>query len=337
MKPYSLPALVLSLAIAACGEAPLPATEAPLVKTVKATASAGGTERSYSGEVRARHEVPVSFRVGGKLVERRVEAGMRVAAGQVLARLDPADLALQAAQAESQLSLARSEAQRYRDLRQRNYVSAAALDAKENALKAAESQAGIARNQSAYATLTAESAGVVAAVLAEPGQVVAAGQPVLRVARDGEREVAIALPESVVGDVKVGDKAMVELWAAGTTLEGRARELAPVADPVTRTFAARVTLLAAPADIALGQTARVSFAQSESAAMIVPMSALIQQGDRPAVWVVADDSTLNLRPIAVGRYTDTGAVVTGGLKPGERIVAAGVHKLTAGQKVRVTE
>jgi membrane fusion protein, multidrug efflux system len=329
--------LPATLTLVACGEPPPPPQEITVVKTIVAGTTAADVARSYSGEVHARYEVPLSFRIGGKLVERKVDAGAHVSAGQLLARLDPADMALQASQAQSQLGLAQADARRYRDLRAQNFVSSAALDAKETALKAAESQAGIAHNQAAYAQLAADRPGVIAAVLGEPGQVVAAGQPVFRLAQDGEREVAISLPESVVTGITVGDEASVSLWSGSKAYRGRLRELAPAADATTRTFAARVSLLDADASVALGMTATVRFTAGKQPALAVPLSAVFQQGDRPAVWVVGQDSTLALRPVTVSAYTDAGATVAEGLQPGERIVAAGVHKLTGGQKVRVVQ
>jgi multidrug efflux system membrane fusion protein len=337
MTYRTLAVLVATIALCACGESAPPPHEVTVVKIIVAGTTAADAARSYSGEVHARYEVPLSFRIGGKLVERKVDAGAHVTAGQLLARLDPADVALQSAQAQSQLVLAQADAKRYRDLRAQNFVSSAALDAKETALKAAESQAGIARNQSAYAQLAADRPGVIAAVLGEPGQVVASGQPVFRIAQDGEREVAISLPESVITGIKVGDEAAVTLWSGGKAYRGRLRELAPAADPTTRTFAARVSLLNADASVALGMTATVRFTAGKQPALAIPLSAVFQQGDRPAVWVVGQDLTLTLRPVAVSAYTDAGATVADGLQPGERIVAAGVHKLTAGQKVRALQ
>ncbi len=333
--------LVTAALMAACSkETPAP-PQPKLVRTlVVGIADGAAADRSYSGEVRARYETPLGFRVGGKITARLVDAGARVKAGQPLARLDPADAALQAAQAEANRALAEADARRFRDLRARNFVSQAALDAKETALKAADAQAGLSRNQSAYTTLTADHDGIVAAVLAEPGQVVAAGQPVLRVARDGEREVAIALPEGAIAGLQPGAKAEVSLWSStGKAYRGRLRELAPAADPATRTYAARVSVLDADAGLSLGMTASVRFIADKATpeAPVVPLAALYQQDKDPAVWIVGQDQTVALRRIRVAAYTDAGAVVAEGLAPGERIVAAGVHKLSAGEKVRLAD
>lgn len=335
MKAWTL--VLAAALLTACSKEPPPLAPPKLVRSLVVGAADAATARSYSGEVRARYETPLGFRVGGKITARLVDAGARVKAGQLLARLDAADAALQAAQAEANRTLAEADARRFRDLRTRNFVSQAALDAKETALKAADAQAGLAKNQSAYTTLAADHDGVVAVVLAEPGQVVTAGQPVLRVARDGEREVAIALPEGEVAGLAPGAEAEIGLWSAGgKTYRGRLRELAPAADPATRTYAARVTVLKPDAALALGMTASVRFAAPAAPKTpIVPLAALYQQGGDAAVWIVGADSTVTLRKVRIAAYTDAGAAVAEGLSPGERIVAAGVHKLSAGEKVRL--
>lgn len=332
MKPnLTLPLLAL---LVACSEPPAPAALPPVVQTLVVAPAGASGARSYSGEVRARHETTLGFRVGGKIVERLVDVGAIVKAGQPLARLDPTDLALQARQADAQHALAEADARRYRDLRARNFVSQAALEARETALTAATAQAALAKNQAGYALLRADRAGAVAQVLAEPGQVVAAGQGVVRIAQAGETEVAIALPESQLAGLKPGAAAAVTLWAASQPLRGRLRELTPVADPATRTYAARISLLERTADLALGMSATVTFVQEGGEVLVLPLAAIFQQGQQAAVWVVGADDTVTLRPVAIAAYTDAGATVAAGLAAGERIVAAGVHRLAAGQKVR---
>lgn len=335
MKHLILPALAAVLLVACDKAPPAPPLPAPVVKTLIAGQAAQRAGGAYSGEVRARHETLLAFRIGGKMLERTVDAGAAVKAGQRLARLDPADVRLAAGQAEAQRALALAEAKRYRDLHARSFVSAAALEARETALASAEAQAGMARNQTAYATLNADHAGVVAVVLAEPGQVVSAGQPVLRIARDGEREVAIALPETAVTGLKPGMTAEISLWSGGRSYRGQLRELSPAADPATRTYAARVSILDADAGLALGMTASVRFTTQATPALVVPLAALFQQGQGFAVWAVGSDATVSLKPVTVAGYTDAGAAIAAGLQPGERIVAVGVHKLSAGQKVRI--
>jgi RND family efflux transporter MFP subunit len=331
--------VLVALAATACGEKSPPAdatTSAPkLVKALKVSRGDTPDQQRYGGEVRARYETMLGFRVGGKMTERLVDAGARVKAGQPLARLDPADARLSASQAEANAALASADLNRAQELRAKNFVSQAALDARENTARAAEAQAQLTRNQAGYTTLRADATGVIAAALAEPGQVLAAGQGVVRVARDGDREVAIAVPESALATVRPGGVATVVLWAGDQRFSGRVREIAPTADAATRTFAARVAILGADPVLPLGMSATVSFAQSGEAAFRVPLAAIFQRDGQPAVWVIGKDQTVELRAVDVARYGDDGAVIRTGLSDGETIVAAGAFKLTAGEKVRV--
>jgi membrane fusion protein, multidrug efflux system len=350
------PLFLLPVLLAACSEAPPPPAAPKLVLTLRVGAGApcvpgnplcgqvtatDGAQRSYSGEVRARVETTLGFRIAGKIVERRVDVGMAVKPGQVLARLDPTDAGLQVTQAEAQRALAAAELARYRDLKAKNYISASALDAREAAFQAADAQAALARNQAAYTTLAADRAGVIGQVLAEPGQVVSVGQAVFRLAPDGEREIAIALPEGEVSGFKLGQAAEVTFWAApgavGKPLTGRLREISPAADPVTRTYPARVSLKDADPLLPLGLSATVRFPSGTPGAtrLMVPLTAIFQQGAQPAVWTVGADNTVRLQPVSIAAYADGGAVVVGGLAGGEQIVAAGVNLLSAGEKVRI--
>lgn len=298
---------------------------------------AGDNSNVLSGEIRARHEIDMGFRVSGKIVERMVEAGSAVKKGQILARLDPADADLQVSASAAQLQLAEDELKRYRELNRKGFISQSALDAKETARKTAAAQAGLLRNQADYTTLRAEHAGVISSTLADAGQVVSAGQPVLKLAQEGEIEVAIAIPESSLARYKVGDTAEITLLADNSApLTGRLRELSPSADPVSRTYAARIALNAAP-KLALGMTARVRFISKQDAELIVPVSAIYQQGPQTAVWIVAADHTVSLRAVQVAAFRDEGAVIRQGLKSGERIVSAGVHRLSAGEKIHIIE
>jgi RND family efflux transporter MFP subunit len=297
----------------------------------------GENSNVLSGEIRARHEIDMGFRVNGKIVERLVEAGSVVKKGQILARLDPADANLQASSSAAQLQLADDELKRYRELNRRGFISQSALDAKETAHKTAAAQAGLLRNQVDYTTLRAEHAGVISTTMADAGQVVSAGQPVLKLAQEGEIEVAIAIPESSLTLYKVGDAAEISLLADNSaTLTGRLRELSPSADPISRTYAARIALNAS-AKLALGMTARVRFISKQDAELTVPVSAIYQQGTQSAVWIVAPDHSVSLRAVQVAAYRDEGAVIRQGLKSGERIVSAGVHRLSAGEKIHIME
>jgi RND family efflux transporter MFP subunit len=340
LRPLSLIAV---LVMAACSAPPPPPAVPKLVRTLKV--GAGGTAldaqgRTYSGEVRARIETTLGFRIGGKMVERLVDAGMYVKAGQPLARLDATDPKLQAVQADAQRSLAEADLVRYRDLKARNFISASALDARETAFKAADAQAALARNQAGYTTLVAAQSGVIAQVLAEPGQVVGAGQAVFRLAPDGAREIAIAVPENEFAAVKLGQEASVSLWAnAETPMAGRVREISPMADPVTRTYAVRIALKDADPKLPLGMSATIRLAGQAPTALAttftLPLTAVFQQGQQASVWVVADDDTVSPKPVKVAAYTDAGVVIESGLNGHERIVAAGTNLLTVGEKVRV--
>jgi len=336
--------LILATVLGGCGKesAPPAKIEQPALTQIVGTV-APDNFNVFSGEVRARYESQLGFRIGGKIVERLVDAGARVKSGQALARLDPADSSLQAGSAQAQYQLAQDDAARYRELRSKNFVSQSALDAKEAALKAAAAQAGLAVNQTSYTVLRADHAGVITETLADVGQVVSAGQPVFRLAQDGEREVAIAVPETQFAKLKIGMPADIELWAMPDKngvahITGRLRELVPAADPASRTYAARVSLLDGGARAVLGMTAKVSFkSQDNRDRLIVPLSAIFQQGDRAAVWIVAADRSVSLRKVEVAAYRDNGAVISSGLATGERIVSAGVHKLSAGKRIRVIE
>jgi RND family efflux transporter MFP subunit len=287
-----------------------------------------------SGTVEARHQVPLGFRVSGKVIRRLVDIGSAVAAGDPLALLDTSDLDLEAARAEAQRSLAAAELNRFRQLHESHVVSLAAVEDKAAAFKAADAQAALARNQVGYASLRAEVPGIVTSVRAEPGQVVAPGEPVFVLARSGEREVAVSVPESHIGRFHIGDTAQVGLWAErGTDYRGRLRELSAAADPITRTYAARVTIIDADARVNLGMTARARFQQKSEPALRVPLSAIFRRDDRTAVWVVNEAEIVDLRPVTVDSYTDAGALLSDGLIPGERVVVSGVHAVHPGEHV----
>lgn len=327
-----------ALILSACSQPAPPPALATLVKMVTVGGDASLSAREYSGEVRARYESLLGFRIGGKVIARLVDAGASVKAGQVLARLDGADAAQQQIQADAQRALAESELQRYRDLKQKNFISQSALDSKEATFKSAAAQAALARNQSAYTALVADQDGLIAAVLAEPGQVVSSGQGVMRLARNGEREVAVNIPEDAIAGLKPGAEAEVTLWSDGNkVMKGRLRELSPAADPATRTYPARISLLDATQQMPLGLSATVRFTSKTDNAQAIPLTAVFQQGQQTAVWVINKDGVVNLRPVAIARYGDSNAVVASGLAVGERIVAAGVHKLHEGEQVRLAE
>lgn len=340
--------LILPLLLVACGKkAEQPARVERPASTIVVGAEAADTGNVYSGEVHARYETVLGFRIGGKIVARLVDAGAFVRKGQVLARLDAVDTGLQESAANAQYRLAEDELNRYIELRDKGFVSQSALDAKETALKAAAAQAGLARNQAAYTSLLSDRDGVVSATLAEVGQVVSAGQPVVRVAQQGEREVLFSVPESRFSSIKVGMPAEIELNATDSnvqsTVNGHVREISPAADPASRTYPVRVSFDAPNAKVALGMTAHVKLKKSgkngkqKDSGYLIPLTAIFQQGDKPAVWIVAADRSVSLRPVEVAAYRDDGALIAGGIAAGERIVSAGVHKLSTGEKIRIIE
>lgn len=309
-------------------------------------AQAAGSS-SYAGEVRARHEFDLAFRVGGKIAARLVDAGAEVKAGQPLARLDPNDLALSAAAAKAQLAAAESDAataqaeqKRYADLLTRKFISQSAFEAKDNAAKAAaarlrqaQAQANLSENQSSYGSLSSETPAVVAAVLADAGQVVAAGQPVFRLARPDEKEIAIAVPESRVAEFRRASSFVVTPWAdAALTIKGELRELSAVADPATRTYAARIRLKNPPPELRLGMTARVALDTPANGPLSVPLAAVIDRGQGARVLVV-NDGKVQERPVRVAAFREDVALINEGLKTGELVVAAGALRLTDGQAV----
>ncbi len=331
------------LFLAACDKvAPPPEPLRPVLTAVVGVGAENGAA-TYSGEVRSRYETPLGFRIPGKIAARLVDAGALVKAGEVLARLDPADTALSVAAANAQLELADADVRRFRELRSKNFVSQSALDAKETSLKATRAQADLARNQSSYAVLRAEHAGVIALVAAEVGQVVAAGQTVMRVARTDALEVAVAIPEARMPEVRQLKAAEVSLWAdEQARYPAVMRELSAVADPLTRTYAARVSIIKPDARVMLGMTANVKFPrdQVETPAdlpLSAPLTAIFQQDGKPALWIVGADQTVSLRPVVVLSFGETTAMLASGVNAGERIVVAGVHKLTAGEKIKAVD
>lgn len=331
------------LLLGGCGKTELPPEPLRPVLTRVIGTGVESDVATYSGEVRSRYETPLGFRIPGKISARLVDSGVVVKAGDVLARLDPVDAALSAAAASSQLDLAEADVRRFRELRSKNFVSQSALDAKETTFKSARAQADLARNQNSYTILRADHSGVVALVAAEVGQVVAAGQTVLRVARTDALEVAVTIPESRMPEMRSLKTAEVSLWAdEQANYKAVLRELSPVADPLTRTYAARVAIVNPDERILLGMTAKVRFQSEQSGVqsgttLTVPLSAVFQKDGKPALWIVAADQTIALRPVIVASYGETSAVLTSGVKVGERIVIAGVHKLTAGETIKAVE
>ena len=349
--------LCLIASLTSCTKPPPTAEPVRAVKTILVQPATAGGSHDYAGEVRSRVESRLSFRVGGKVTERPAGLGDKVKAGQVLARLDTRDLRLgqdvaAAAVASAEVSLRQSEAdwKRYRDLRDQGFISNAELERRETTLKVAEAQfrqaraqSGVQGNQTAYAALLADAGGVITGVEVEPGMVVAAGAPVLRLAHDGPRDVVFSIPEDKVGGVQAlasrQGSVRVRFWGAGAS-EATAviREIGAAADPATRTFLVKAEFdAAASVPLRLGQTATVSVPAPKLAGIAkVPLSALKEERGKSTVWIVDAGSMTTLsRVVTVGAADGNEAVVVAGLAPGDRVVTAGVHVLSAGQKVRL--
>lgn len=352
-------ALSLVVVLSACGRQAPPDEPVRAVKLMKVGAADVSGVQEHSGDIRARTESRLGFRVGGQLVQRPVDVGQTVKAGQVLAVLDPKDYQAAARAADAQVAAARTQrdlaaadAKRFQSLQSQGFISGAELERREAVLKAAqatleqaEAQARVQGNQAAYTQLVADADGVIVAVEAEPGQVVAAGTPVVRLARQGPREAVIAVPEDMVALVRPGMGAEVRLWGAGgaqaPAWRGTVREVAASADPLTRTFGVRVALppqVVAP----LGATATVYLtpvptgqpSAKADGGVRVPTTALWQQGQRSAVWVFhAQDSVVRARPVEVAGLEGEHAVIAQGLQPGDEVVVAGTHVLAEGQRV----
>lgn len=338
---------LLCLLLASCSR---PVEKVEEIRPVRAMVVAAGTGKTIielAGEIQPRYESQLGFRVGGKLIARKVEVGTLVKRGQVLMQLDPLDLQLAQSQAkaavsatESTLALAKADLDRYRELRQKNFVSQALLDAKEAAYKSAiasheQANAGlkVQANQSSYSTLYADADGVITAVQAEVGQVVAAGTPVVKLARTGEKEVRVSIPEDQIEVLRQVTDLAVKTWAnSNVAISGRLRELSPIADPATRTYTAKISLPRAGPEIRLGMTATVQFAAPALPGIHLPMTALVNSKEGTAVWVV-ENSVVKLVPVQVASATGTEVLVAQGLSAGQSVVTAGVNQLRPGQKV----
>ncbi|NLY58212.1 MAG: efflux RND transporter periplasmic adaptor subunit [Gammaproteobacteria bacterium] len=305
--------------------------------------------QSYPGEVRARVEPELAFRIGGKVSRRLVDAGDRVQRNQPLAELDPEDARLQleaarsqVAAAEANLNLAQTERERYRTLLERQMISSSQYDTADNTyrsaaarLKQARAEFNVAENHATYSVLRAPQDGVIARRALEVGQVVAAGQTVLVLAADGQRDVLFSLPESHLGQLAVGQAVEVELWSRPQQrFPGILHELSPAADPQSRTFAARVSFQPEGAPVEVGQSARVFIANAEQVPLAVPLAAVSAEAGQSFVWVVEPTTqTLQRRQVQVGSYQQNQASIVSGLEPDDWIVAAGVHMLLEGQQV----
>lgn len=344
----------LSAALGGCQPAKAPESPVRAVRTMVVSDTGGALDREFSGDIRARTETRLSFRVPGKVTARQVELGQSVRPGQVLAQLDPTDLRLnqQAAQAglaaaEATAAQAAADLKRFQDLRAQGFISAAELDRhvtnQKNAqaqLTQARAQANVQGNQAGYGTLVATAAGLITSVDVEPGQVVAAGQPVLTLAHDGPRDVVFSVPEDMGPAVRplVGKTGALKVrrWGSERWAPATIREMAAATDPATRTFLVKADVNGL--DAALGQTATVALAvpsRLQGGGVQLPLNALVEQGGKSAVWLL-DPKTMTVarQPVTTAEVNGNIILVAAGLRPGQEVVTAGVHVLNEGQKVR---
>lgn len=352
MKITVLSVAGAAILLAACSRPAPPEEPVRAVKVMMVQSGGLSARHEYAGEVRARVESRLGFRVGGKIIKRQAELGQHVKAGQVLAQLDPQDLRLaadaaraQAAAAATNRNLAAADYKRYKALKEQGFISGAELERRDASLKAAQaqleqaqSQLAVQGNQAGYAVLSADVSGVVTAIEAEPGQVVTSGATVVRIAADGVRDVVFAVPEDKVAAIKVGAPVTMRVWARTADLTGRVREVAASSDPVTRTYAVKVSLDAQEPP-PLGATVNVVMPDAAPAGVPViklPTSALRRDGQATAVWVL-DKASMTVRSQVIQLATADGneAVVAAGLQPGQLVVSAGVHVLSPGQKVSI--
>lgn len=346
--------LVVLSAVALAGCEPTTAQQQQPARPVLVTAvhyEAQVADRSFVGTIRPRIESDLGFRVAGKVAKRLVEVGMHIEAGQALAVLDQADLNLQADQAKAELSAATGNmAQagaaetRTKELRQKGWSTDAQLDQATAAadeararLDRAERSVDLTKNSLSYATLLADAPGVVTATLVEPGQVVAAGQTAIRVARLAEKEVVVAIPETLLSRAKSG-RARVSIWSEpDKQYVAQLRELAPSADPATRTYLAKFSMPGAGNEVQLGMTATLTLSDEASERVArLPLSALFDQGDGPSLWVAdAKTGAITRKLVVVKSYERNDVLITGGVAEGDKVVALGVQKLDPNEKVRV--
>lgn len=346
----SLAALVF-VALAACSEQHVATEDVRPVRTMTVSPRATSAVAEFPGEVRPRIETRAGFQVGGRMTQRLVEVGQPVKQGQALATVDPQDYRLAAEASEAARTSAqvdrdqqRADYKRFEDLQAKGFISQAELDRRKAGLDAAEARyaqtaanARVTGNQAGYAVLRAPHDAVVTAIDAEVGQVVSAGQSVVRLAQTAEKEVVIGIPEQQLALLRDAADISVRLWAGGAPIKGRLREVSPVADPATRTFPARITLVNPPLGVALGMTGTVAFAIPLPQNIItVPLQALVVEGGSTHAWRYDPASnTVQRTRVRVGNVAGNEVVVAEGLKAGDMVVTAGAHQLKDGQKVKL--
>lgn len=344
----------LAAVLSACQRAELPEPPPRPVLTQLVQMRQSDAFDGYAGEVRAHWEADLSFRVPGKVTSRPVDIGVSVTKGEVLAKLDPSDLSLQVnasraavTAARSDLRTAEAELQRHRELLERKLIGTALYEAKLNAhsaaqarLKQASSEDEVARNQADYAVLRAPRAGLISTITVEPGQVVSAGQTVLRMADPSRKEIWIAIPEDRIESMALGRVALMHPTAiADRHYRGKIREISSRADPATRTYLVKIAVDDADSGLALGMSVAVGLPDPAAVPVVrVPLQAVTARGDEHFVYVYrAEDSTVHAQPVTVKQFREDGADISNGLADGDRIVTAGVQRLIDGQTVRLSE
>ncbi len=343
--------LMGSAMLCACGAEQAPEVPARPVRSMVVTGGSSGDSTTYTAEIRSRFETDLSFQVGGKIIRRDVDVGATVKRNQVLAQLDQTDtqLGVDAARggvpaAQSDLDRSRSEEARFRDLLERGLTTRAQYQAQQTAVRAAEAKLAqataelrLAQQRLGYTTLRADQDGVVTRMLVEAGSVVSPGQRVMSIARPSELEAVFDVPDARIGEVRALSSVVINpLSGDGTAWAGRVREISPSADPVTRTYQVRTTIVNPPPSLRLGMTVSVTLPLSGGPPNVaLPSTSVFQKDGKPAVWIVKDDGTVELRSVSVERYDSDRVFIASGIRTGERVVTAGVHRLAPGDKVRV--
>ncbi|MBI1424257.1 MAG: efflux RND transporter periplasmic adaptor subunit [Gammaproteobacteria bacterium] len=341
----------LTLVVSACNRVEPKLQDIPAVKTAKVVSADEGMALVFASEIQPRYQSDMAFRVGGKLLSREVNLGSRVKQGDILAHLDPVDLNLSAKASQAEVAsleadyvYAKAELERFKQLLDRKYVSAAAYEIKKNAyaaalakLKAAKAQAAVSLNQANYTNLIADFDGVITAVNVDPGQIVSAGQPIMKLARTDALDAVVNVAESQIEDVRNTKYIDISLWAQPDKVyRGHIREIAGAADIASRTYEVKIQIDNPDNELKLGMTASVAMHgrnELENSATLIPLTALLESGQHAAVYIIGADNHLSLRDVTVAQYREHDAIISAGLKPGERLVALGVHKLRAGEQV----
>jgi multidrug efflux system membrane fusion protein len=348
---WAIVGTVVLFSVSACGKKEAPPPEPRPVRTVTVAGGAEGESATFTGEIRSRFETDLGFQVGGKLVDRAVDVGAIVKKGAILARMDPTDQSLGVDAARSAVAAARADHERqradearFRDLLERGLTTRANFLAQQTATKTAQSRLEqaqadlrLSEQKLGYTTLRADEDGVVTRVMVEEGAVLSPGQKVMSIARPSELEVVFDVPDNRIDEIRTAADVQFALLSSPTALyPARVREVSPSADPVTRTYQVKTSIPNPPWNLRLGMNVAVTIPnRTNSSSIALPSTALFQKDKGAAVWVVKQDLTLELRPVQVERYDSNRVVIKSGVQPGDRVVTAGVQKLSAGEKIRL--